>query len=261
MAGKNSNTLNPSDKVLTRRKAKELQDSKTVKPAVKNLASRTPVSTLFDQRLKNLETQVSVAFEKISSLATDVDLMKQQIIDQSRDVNSIILDGSMQTASSVHIQPLIDEISSRIAVIEQALASTQLGLEKLEVERNKSMHIINVTTDEITRASSDNNSFTVSNLVNAVDSNSDEVLNVIGPSITQTETQLTREQNCSQPSSQPTLSQINGKPKWKWFHVSAITTLTTEMVRSYIAKNLGCNNVRCFSLTPRNSRTLKLAYH
>lgn len=73
---------------------------------------------------------------------------------------------------------------------------------------------------------------------------------------------LNYEQSHTQPStdhlSQPSISsQHNDPPKWKWFHVSAITTLTTEVVSKYVSTKLGCN-IRCFSLTPRNSRTFKV---
>lgn len=47
-------------------------------------------------------------------------------------------------------------------------------------------------------------------------------------------------------------------PKWKWFHISSIVPLTSDIIRNYISIKFGGVTVRCFSLTPRNSKTFKV---
>lgn len=50
----------------------------------------------------------------------------------------------------------------------------------------------------------------------------------------------------------------NSPPKWKWFHVSSVVRLTSDTVRNYLVNKLNISEVRCFSLTPTNSKTYKV---
>lgn len=50
----------------------------------------------------------------------------------------------------------------------------------------------------------------------------------------------------------------NSPTKWKWFHLSSFVTLTSQVIRDYLSVKLKTNEVRCFSLTPTNSKTYKV---
>lgn len=50
----------------------------------------------------------------------------------------------------------------------------------------------------------------------------------------------------------------NVEQKWKWFHISSITPLSSSIVINYVSCKLNGSLVRCYSLTPRSSKIFKV---
>lgn len=272
MASRTRKTTTQPDPVLTRKRAKNLnikvgnEVKSTSKPATKannktSLKRNTSILPLrtTDQRLKNLEEALATAVEKISSLNDDVDLMKQQIIDQSRDVNSILLDNSSLPRANAltnnDLQIKIDEILDKINTLHTSLAETKLDLEVLKKERDdKSLNLI-TKVDEITQTNygDDNDDINLASSDDVVTPPEINVIN-INNNTTQNNIPVNPRLNYSNTPTQPTTT----KQKWKWFHISSIVTLTSDIVRTYISTRLNGCKVRCYSLTPRNSKTFKV---
>lgn len=101
---KNGNQTTPVDQIRTRSQTKVANETgKTVAKATPS--SRTNASSTTENRMKKLEAKVEQLFKSVEQLTSDMNVMKQQLIDQSRDVNSIILDGSVLQTPSTDFQP------------------------------------------------------------------------------------------------------------------------------------------------------------
>lgn len=214
-----------------------------------------------ETRLAKIELLLKSTVERLNAFETDLILIKQQVIEHTRDANSMLLDASVVASRDISKDDSTNKngfpaMLRRLSVLESAFAELKGETEQV---------MCNVVTPV-------NNTVEPANLV----ADTDAVLPTRNspPHVTINGTPLSTpapETSITLPlAAEPTIPTMNSttnheqspqrqlSPKWKWFHLSSLVALTPDIVKQYVSFKLNNGAVRCYSLTPQNSKTFKV---
>lgn len=115
MAGVKKKTVITLSSIVTRNKGKGVESTKT--PPVRPVPTRTTPPTT-ESRIKNLENELRKAVSKFTKLESEMNLIKNQVIDQSREMNSVLLNNSTApsgpTDTHTQLSEKIDALTLRM---------------------------------------------------------------------------------------------------------------------------------------------------
>lgn len=288
MAGAKKSVVDKSS-IVTRKQAKSnVPSSSKQTPPTRPSSARSTPSTA-DGRINKLESELKLAVSKMMELESEMNLMKNQLIDQSRDVNSVLLNNS-----TFHNGPLDVQISERVDALSLKMETLESTMNKLVADFDKFAAALlkpNNEVDSLSRSplfidntnavptTPTDDSTILPDPVGPGISGSSDVLpdnamvagstpisadcvtvlpSPVGPGGCESSVGMTNSIPVAVSTSISASTASINSPRWKWFHLSSIVTLSPVMIMRYVSNKINNCQVRCYRLTPQNSRTFKV---